>query len=140
MDTGKVIAGFVSGLIALILELTLFAGSLFSDLLARNFPESTSALSSMLSTAATVNFIVNLVVGIAGAFDLGGMRGYAIGFLAGVLTVLIFLGGILNLGAPQIVGGLLFEFLTVLLPIVIVLVLALVIWILQERQEYTAQW
>lgn len=135
MGFPKFVAGYVSGLVALILELTLFAGSLFLDLLSGIFPESASTLSSMLSTAAKANFGVNLFVGVGGALDLGGMREYSVGFLAGVFTVLVTLGGILNHAAPQIVGGLLIEFITVFIPLAI----ALVIWILLGRQEYTVE-
>lgn len=136
----KFVAGYVSGWIALFVEILFLAGSFLSNALMGIFPESASNLTSTLSTAATVNFLVNLIVGLFGAFDVLGFRWYAIGFLSGVLTVLALFGGLLNLVAPQIVSGLWGEFLTVLIPIIIVLVIVAAYNAQQNRQGYGAQW
>ncbi len=139
MDGKKFVAGYIAGLFVLPIEIILFAGSLFVSLIAGNFPESASAMASMLSTAATANLIINLVVGILGALNLGGMRDVAFGFLGGVLTAIACFGGILSIVAPQIVAGLWGEFLTVLSPIVIVIFIALSYEFLREKQGYAGR-
>lgn len=146
MDGKKLFAGYISGVLAIVIELIIFGGSFFVDMLKGVFPESASALSSSLSMAVSVGFLINLVIGIFAALDLGGIippvgiLEYAVGFLAGVSTMLAIFGGILSSVAPQIVGGLWGEFLTVIIPILLVLGIAIAYELWQERQRYTVQW
>ena len=89
---------------------------------------------------AVINFFINLFVGITAAFNIGSMRDAAFGFLAGVLTVIILFGGMLSSNAPQILDSLWGEFLTVLLPIVIITALAIVIQLYRGEQEQSEGW
>lgn len=136
MTGEKFFAGIVSGLLVLFFELAFFGGSFIAGLLEGIFPESVANLSSMISAATIVNFVFNFIVGIAAFFDLGKMREYAIGFLVGVFIELFAFWNILSSNAPQIVSGMVGEFLTVFIP----LLLALLLWILFGRQGNTAQW
>lgn len=136
MDVKKILGGYISGLLALPIELALFGGSVFIDVLGGFFPESAARLSQALDNVAVINFIINLLVGITAALNIGGMRDFAFSFLAGVLTMIISFGGLLSAYAPQVLADLWGDFFTVLLPIVIIFASAIVIRIYQNRQEY----
>lgn len=138
MNGKRLFAGYIGGWIALLIELGFFGGSIVLDMLGGIFPESTAQLSSMLSNMATLGLLIDLITGALAAFNIGGWRDEAFGFLAGILTVIILFGGLLSF-APQILDSLWVEFLAVLLPIVIVVILAIVIGLYQERQEYSEQ-
>lgn len=140
MGLEKFIAGYISGWIALLIELAFFGGAALLGVLGGIFPESASQLSRALENMAIINFFINLFVGITAAFNIGGMRDVAFGFLAGVLTVIIIFGSLLSSGAPQVLNELWVEFFTVLLPIVIVTILAIAIQLYRGEQEYSDRW
>lgn len=136
MDGKRLLKGYIVGWIALLIELGFFGGSIVIDLLRGISPETASQLSSMLTNMATIGLLMNFFAGTLAVFNIGGWRDGSLGFLAGILTVIMIFGALLGEYAPQVMEGLWGSFFAMLLPIIITIILALIVWIWRESREH----